>query len=81
MPPETERSSPVTNDDESLKVALHPDGKIVAVGAGGDGSQGYGIVARYGAGGSLDKARRNTTRSARCTARRVTALRRSRTWS
>ncbi len=50
------RTSVAPNDDEVLKVALQPDGKIVAVGAGGDGSQGYGIVARYDAGGSLDKA-------------------------
>jgi uncharacterized delta-60 repeat protein len=50
------RTSVAPNDDEVLKVALQRDGKIVAVGAGGDGSQGYGIVARYDAGGSLDKA-------------------------
>ena len=50
------RTSVAPNDDEVLEVALQPDGKIVAVGAGGDGSQGYGIVARYDAGGSLDKA-------------------------
>jgi uncharacterized delta-60 repeat protein len=51
----TVTTSVATNDDEALKVALQPDGKIVAVGAGGDGSQGYGIVARYDPGGSLDK--------------------------
>jgi uncharacterized delta-60 repeat protein len=48
------RTSFAPKDDEALEVALQPDGKIVAVGGGNDGSNGYGVVARYDRSGSLD---------------------------
>jgi uncharacterized delta-60 repeat protein len=50
------RTSLAPHDDGAFEVAPQPDGKIVAVGSGSGGSQGYGIVARYEPDGALDKA-------------------------